>query len=133
MEANQKPSTLDGIIDAWARMSDFSGISSRRQFYTYALSFVVIGPVLAVLVFWFSSFYEFYMPNYFLNMAPVELMFAVLAVCFVPLVALTARRMRDAGLSPWLTLVLALPLVGIVGASVLAARPPDSGVHSGKL
>lgn len=58
-------------------MTDFSGVSGRAEFYTYLVFAVVVGPGLAVLAFCFSSFYEFNMPHYFLNMAPFELACAV--------------------------------------------------------
>ena len=113
---------LDHIWRAWSGMTDFSGASGRAEFFTYLTFAAVAGPGLAVLAFCFSSFYEFNMPHYFLNMAPFELACAVFAICQLPLFALSARRMRDAGYSPWLAVLSLVPVLGIVGIACLATR-----------
>lgn len=117
---------LDNIWRAWSGMTDFSGASGRAEFFTYLVFAVVAGPGLAVLAFCFSSFYEFNMPHYFLNMAPFELACAVFAICQLPLFALSARRMRDAGYSPWLAVLAVIPIIGIATIAFLAVKPAYS-------
>lgn len=114
---------LDNLCRAWSGMTDFSGVSGRAEFYAYLVFATVAGPVLAVLAFCFSSFYEFNMPHYLLNMAPFELACAVFAICQLPLFALATRRMRDAGYPPWLAALTVIPIVGITSVALLAVRP----------
>jgi len=114
---------LDNLSRAWSGMTEFSGMSGKAEFFTYLVFAAAVGPALAVLAFCFSSFYEFNMPHYLLNMAPFELACAVLAVCHFPLFALAARRMRAAGYSPWLAALAVIPVVGIATITFLASKP----------
>ena len=55
---------------------------------------------------------------------------AVALVALLPILAAAARRLRDAGQSPWWLLIGLAPIGGIVVIGILCAMPSASGPDS---
>lgn len=108
----------ESIKTGLARLTDFSGRASRSEYGWFGLFLLLVlaGLVLAIVL---ASR---------LTGAPVSL--GALALLLIPLflagVAVQARRLRDAGLSPWWTLANLIPYVGVPLVLALSLRPGRS-------
>ena len=88
------------IRDAFSKYATFSGRSSRAAYWWFYL-FAIIAIVGALVV------------DAALGTAPAAYL-VVLAGLFLPNLAVTARRLHDAGHSAWWMLISIVPLVGFV-------------------
>jgi uncharacterized membrane protein YhaH (DUF805 family) len=93
----------ESILDGFRRWNDYSGRSSRKQFWWFILSFYlapILGGVLAILS---SVFFRLIgLPNFGL----VSIVFLIPYLIFIPaVIALVVRRMHDVGKSGWFALV----------------------------
>lgn len=103
---------MDFYLDFWKRSFDFSGGSSRKDFWLTALVNFVVATILTVI-------------------SPIVYMVFYLAT-LIPSIALTIRRLRDGGFSPWLFLTIFIPILGFIGLIVLTALPSkNQGEHAG--
>ena len=118
----------EAVTRFYSRYAQFSGRAGRGEFWWVALALGVfalviggVGPILAAT----SA-----LPDS--GAAPYLVIGAVAAVFvlghLVPVMSLTARRLRDAGLPPLLTLLHLVPVVGTAVLLVLAARPSSAAV-----
>ncbi len=89
---------------------DFSGTTSRPDFWWFALGVAMFLAVAALLSDAFG---------------PLLLQLASLLIV-VPWVAACTRRLRDAGLSPWWQLISLVPVAGIVVLLYLLTLPARS-------
>ena len=96
-------------ISAWKRLSDYSGRSTRSDFWlffvmNYVFVFLGFGVVGAFM--------------------PAVLMLGILygLASFVPLAALAFRRLRDAALSPWLALLPFGPILFSIALEQLVSE-----------
>lgn len=113
---------IDSIWRAWERLSDFSGTASRTEFFAYLVFAWLLAPLISALMFLFCSFYEAATLHYFWATAPIEVAAVTFVILQLPLFALSSRRMRDAGLSPWLSALGLIPLLGPAGVAALATK-----------
>jgi uncharacterized membrane protein YhaH (DUF805 family) len=91
---------------------DFTGVTSRPDFWWFALAVamvVALGQILA------QSF------------GPLPLQLASLVV-LVPWIAACTRRLRDAGFSPWWQLISLAPVAGILVLLYLLTFPTRGDV-----
>lgn len=101
---------LDVITKQYA---DFSGRATRKQFWMFVPFYFLVNPVLAIL-----SRID----------GAVGMMFTLVTVLYslgllLPTLAAAARRLRDAGLSPWLLLLCLVPFLGGLILFVLCLLP----------
>jgi uncharacterized membrane protein YhaH (DUF805 family) len=118
---------LRHFFTPWLNLFEFRGVTSRAEFYTYLISITLLSVPIAIAVFVLASFYEDRVGFFLLSMAPFELAFVVIVLLQLPLISLTARRLRGAGRSPWLTLLATVPLIGQLALLVLVSgseHPP---------
>lgn len=97
---------VDAVKDFILRAFDYTGRSTRSQFWYVVLVWVIVSAVLSLL----------------LQNAPFisgVISFAV----FIPFLALGARRLRDGGFSPYLMFLLLVPFVGGLVVLILCALP----------
>lgn len=101
-------SALSAIREGALRGLEFTGTTSRADFWWFALAVAMILAFATVL----SE-----------SLGPLPLQIASLGVV-VPWVAACTRRLRDAGLSPWWQLISLAPVGGILVLLYLLTYPP---------
>ena len=93
----------ESILDGFRRWKDYSGRSTRKQFWWFIFSFhlaPLLGGVLAIL----SSF--FFRLIGLPNLGLVSIIFLISYLIFIPaVIALVVRRMHDVGKTGWFALV----------------------------
>ena len=93
----------ESILDGFRRWNDYSGRSTRKQFWWFVFSFYLaplLGSGLAIL----SSF--FFISVGLPSLRLISLFFFLPYLFFVPaVIALVVRRMHDVGKSGWFALV----------------------------
>lgn len=105
---------LDGYVEFWKRYVDFSGLTTRKNFWVAIIINWVIVMILNVL------------PVARVSAGTSE--FSVLATIFglailIPTIAVTIRRLHDTGRSGWFYLLNLIPFVGSIIVLVLCALP----------
>ena len=90
---------------------DFSGKATRTQFWMFALWNFIISFVLGLIC-------GIFLKNY----ADTVSMIYSLAL-LLPALGIAARRLRDGGFSPWLLLLLLIPVIGWIALLVLYCMP----------
>ncbi len=89
------------IIDGFKRWKDYSGRSSRAQFWWFQL-LVVIWPFIAVV---FSALGIFIGSGRVIQLASALMIPILMLVIAPPFIAVSVRRMHDVGKSGWFNLV----------------------------
>lgn len=111
----------ESIKTGLSKLSDFSGRASRSEYGWFGL-FLLLALALLVLGIVLAS-----------RLTGDRVPYGALVVLLVPLylavVAVQARRLRDAGFSPWWTLANFIPYVGVPLVLALTLRPSCS--HDG--
>ncbi len=82
---------------------DFGGKENRKVFWLFALNCFIVSFILGLI----SS--------------TISYIFSL--VVLLPSLGILARRLRDAGFSPWLALLLLVPVVGWIIVVILACFP----------
>ena len=93
----------------------FKGTSSRTQFWLVALAGSLVALLLALPLSW--------LPESVLADTLFLSYLAFLCGLYWVFFALYAKRLRDAGLSPWLCLLLFVPLVNLVITLIAGFKP----------
>lgn len=113
---------IDNYVQMFTRTFDFKGKSTISEFWIavlYSLLFSFCAELIALpLIF---NFYVFYT-----TAIAVSSLYEV--VVFVPMLALTIRRLHDANHSAWALLWLLIPFVGIIVLIVYLASPSQSSI-----
>lgn len=89
---------VDAVKSGFSRYFDFSTRSLRSEYWWFFLSYVVAGIVLTIV------------DGFTIGMGVLPLL-AMLAY-FIPILAVTARRLHDVGRSGWWILIAFVPIVG---------------------
>lgn len=91
------------FIEGMRRYADFTGTSTRREFWMFVLVYFIADVIISLIdstvlltIFWI--------------------------VTIVPSVAITVRRLRDAGFSPWWAFIGLIPLIGLIVLIVMCAQ-----------
>lgn len=87
-------SYFDHYVACWKRYAEFSGRSSKKQYWSFALINLAVAIVVSIISPTLGSLYQ--------------------VAVMVPGVAAAARRMHDIGKSGWVLLVSFIPLVGLI-------------------
>jgi len=98
------------MVEAVQRTLDFSGRTSRRAFWSY---FALVAAVTVI----------FTIPQTTEPLAKA-LLVVIPGMVFLPLFALTARRLHDTGRTGWWSALYALPVIGTLVLLVFCARKP---------
>ena len=98
---------MRSYLDALLRYFDFSGRTSRSQYWLYQLvTFIVIGAAI---------YYEYRMTGMLPdrdNMSPLLMFLALFHA--IPSITVTVRRLHDIGKSGWWYLLLFVPFAGLL-------------------
>ena len=103
----------------WKRYADFKGMTSRASYwwsylFTCIASFAVFGLCLFICSFGGGGV-----------IAGCVLAVVFILYCFIPNLALTIRRLRDADSSPWNILWSLLPVIGLIILLILLVRKSE--------
>ena len=107
----------------WMRMFDFSGTSSRREFWWGVLGNAIIMLILLALLI-ASLTYSPKVINTF-SIVMIALFSFFCLVELLPSISLIFRRMHDIGKSGAYIFVLFIPIVGFIWYLHLVTRPTD--------
>lgn len=103
---------LSYYIDAWIKCCDFSGKASRPAFWLFVLVNLIISAAISVLEWTWAGAWR------------LEVLYG-LAV-FLPMLAITVRRLRDTQRSAWWLAVIMIPAFGMLILWILLAMPGQS-------
>ena len=98
-------SFMDAVKSGLGRWNDFSGRSSRSEYwflYLFGIVFQIVGVVLMFI----SEYFGF-------------VLLIGLLMLIVPFMAVSVRRLHDVGQSGWMLLIGIIPIVNLVGGFVL--------------
>ena len=110
--------------------ANFSGRARRREYWMFTLVNTIISVVLYLLVALFA------LPSMLANrdtgFTPVEILFLVIYILYslavlVPGIAVSIRRLHDAGYSGWMYLIVLVPLIGSIALLVLMIQDSKPG------
>lgn len=104
----------------WRKYSDFRSITSRRTFWLTVLAYFVLqlGVIgIAEIILAAGGAAGTIISDCLLVVFGFGMLIPGLAIC--------CRRLRDAGLNPWLLLVSLIPVVGAIILLVLLCRPSE--------
>lgn len=90
---------IKDYIDALRRYADFSGRSSRSQFWYFVLASALVGMILGVV-------------SFFVNQLGMWLVGLYYVASFIPSLAIAVRRLHDINKSGWWILIGFVPFVG---------------------
>ena len=108
---------FDNIKDVLKRDFSLKGTITRRDFFSFFipyLLFIYVVPIVLLLNDDISTDLA----------AKVYVIYSLVAIVgLIPLAITSIKRLRDAGLSPWLILVAAIPYVGPIILFFLLCKP----------
>lgn len=89
---------VDSIKTCFSKYADFKGRASRSEYWWFMLFYVIVYVALMVLA---------------ATLETPLLAVAILAL-FIPILAVSARRLHDTDRSGWMMLIGLIPLVGLL-------------------
>ncbi len=104
---------FDAYISGWQRAFDYSGRSTRGDYWWFALANLIVGIALGLLTKAVSQ------------LGAISNVYAIATI--VPGLSLIVRRLRDAGKAwPWIFIGL-VPIIGAIWLIVLLVLPSVPG------
>lgn len=115
---------IDAFVEAFRRYRDFSGRSSRRNYWWFMLANILI-------IFAFNVVLRMMVAP---GPSSIRIVLTILLVVYYlaliePSIALTVRRLHDTGRSGWWILIELIPLVGVVWFLVLMCLPSEPAAN----
>lgn len=101
---------------AFKHATDFKGRTARHAFWWFMLINLVI--TIAIAAFEIHS----------QNPGWIDLIYSL--ITFLPLLSMSCRRLRDAGLSLWWFLILLVPGIGMLFLLILLAFPSQTALKN---
>lgn len=121
---------MDLLLRPWRHYADFTGRSTRTEFWLFYLGILLGAIALVVLggvIFGFAAFSEEEAPAdsaALLAYAPVLIF---MLATFIPGIAVFVRRLHDADMSGWFYLLSCIPYLGWIFTIVTGFLPPTKG------
>lgn len=104
---------------SWKRFADFTGRSSRLEYWLWVLVNIVVSAALVII----EPAGE--------DPGDIGMLSALFALAvFIPTLALTARRLHDFGQSGWLVLLMFIPLVNFFAWIYFGVKGGDPSVNN---
>ena len=94
---------VEAVRSSVRRFDQFDGVTGRTEFWWFVLAVSIAISLGTAVGVWLGT--------------------AVALVALLPIIAAAARRLRDAGQSPWWLLIGLAPVAGIVVVGILCAMP----------
>ncbi|GKT02630.1 DUF805 domain-containing protein [Furfurilactobacillus entadae] len=117
----------------WSHYADFVGVSNRPQYWFVYLINAVIEVVLMGTVVWMaflSNDGHYSTPELTVTGIALVLLFLYSAAALVPALALSVRRLRDAGFHWALIFIMLVPYIGWIPLVILHCFPTGAGVYT---
>ena len=120
---------ITAFIDVWKRPFDYKGVTTRKKFWFYFLSTLIISALIGVLQKFFDTlgyvFIDSYVSYFFLVISHtfkiIDVLFDIGLLVINP--SIIIRRLRDAGKQwQWFFLCL-VPIIGWIWLIVLLCKP----------
>ena len=120
---------ITAIIDAWKRPFDYKGVTTRKNYWFYVLSSIIISVLIGVLQKFFDTlgyvFIDSYVIHFFLviwqTFRIIDFLYSLGNLVISP--SIMVRRLRDAGKQwQWVFLYL-VPIIGWIWLIVLFCKP----------
>ena len=134
-------------LKLWTRIFDYKGTSTQKEYWYAFIFHVIIGALAGINI--FMSFVALFLMDYrsydyyvatgagwahyiFIGLALIKIAYLIIAI--IPWIALTVRRLRDAGKSAWWIILLLLFGIGHIilflicatASSLIGAFEPDT-------
>ena len=118
---------MDKILRPWRHYVDFSGRSTRTEFWLFYIIFygLIIASFIVTDVIGQTSLDAAAAGEEF-SLAYIPLILWVLA-CFLPSIAVTVRRLHDSNKSGWMYLLTIIPYIGFIFFIVFGFLPGTPG------
>lgn len=114
---------MNHYVNAWRHWRDFTGQTNRTQFWWFALVHFVLLTLFAGADAFMPVAIS--LPKVFVNQIGVfSGMYS--ALIFIPFLAISIRRLRDGGFSPWWVLIGAIPIIGFLMLLILFMQKTDT-------
>lgn len=97
---------MNYYTQAWKHYFDFSGRSTRKEFWMFVLINFIISLAISIV-------------GGLIGIKALSSVYSLLML--IPSIAILVRRLRDAGFNVWWILIVLVPLVGFIVLIVLAA------------
>ena len=106
---------MKALAETFKRYFQFTGRADRREFWTWVLALLAVSVpvvcVLAVIAFLFGNTAGHPVAEGVFH-ATIDLLGLFWLVMFLPSLSVTVRRLRDAGINPWLLIIPATLGIG---------------------
>jgi uncharacterized membrane protein YhaH (DUF805 family) len=122
---------MSQIVNVYLRYAQFTGRAGRPEFWYFALFYLVVAGVLAILdnaLFGGSSIVGGAGWSMASGFQPLTSIFAL--VSLVPSLAVSVRRMHDLGKSGWWVTVVLIPFIGWIWLLILAAGAGETEANA---
>lgn len=120
---------MDKILRPWRHYVDFSGRSTRTEFWLFIIFYAVL-MVLAFAGGVFGAAAGIDDPaDAPFSLAIIPMALWILA-CFLPSIAVTVRRLHDSDKSGWLYLLTIIPYLGFIMTLIFGFWPGTHGENS---
>lgn len=118
---------MDKILRPWRHYVDFSGRSTRTEFWLFYIMFygVIIASFIVTDVIG-STAQDAAAGDEAFSLAYIPLILWVLA-CLLPSIAVTVRRLHDSNKSGWMYLLTIIPYIGFIFFIVFGFLPGTRG------
>ena len=108
---------MNYYLEAWKKYAVFSGRAQRAEYWTFCLvNMVIIFMIFAI--------------DEAINAVPIKIAGGIfLLAMFLPIIAVSVRRLHDTGRSGWWLFIKLIPLVGsivILVFTLLDSQPGDN-------
>ncbi|MCA1199311.1 DUF805 domain-containing protein [Sphingomonas sp. R647] len=121
---------MDKILRPWRHYVDFSGRSTRTEFWLFIIIFYAVLMVLAFAGGVFSAAAELDDPaDTSISLTIIPMALWILA-CLLPSIAVTVRRLHDSDKSGWLFLLTIIPYLGFIMTLIFGFWPGTHGENS---
>ena len=117
---------MEWMIEPLRRYADFSGRSRRQEFWLFYLAMMAITSPL--LVFLLDAMISGTASEAAIGIASVIYLILSLGL-FLPMLAVSVRRLHDTDKSGWFFLLFLIPYAGLVIMLVLMVQPGTDGVN----
>ena len=113
------------MFRAWYRVFDYSGRSTRWEYWSFLIGFIII---LAITGAWVANYQHTHygLDPQLSNDDTLGVSVMILGFLALPQIALRVRRYHDFGWSGWATLWVFVPIVNVVMECMLLFRGPTA-------
>lgn len=118
---------MDKILRPWRHYVDFSGRSTRTEFWLFYIIFyglIVVSFIVTDVI--GQTARDAAAAGEEFSLAYIPLILWVLA-CFIPSIAVTVRRLHDSNKSGWMYLLTIIPYLGFIFFIVFGFLPGTRG------